>query len=47
MCYLVAHDKTQADYDDDEISNEDMSIPKYATPKSLTSLGSTVNSIDK
>ena len=46
MCYLVAHDKMQADYEDDIISIEDRSITKYATPKELTELGATLNFID-
>ena len=28
MCYLVAHDKIQPDYEDDDISIGDRSIPK-------------------
>ena len=38
MCYLVAHDKLQQDYKDDESSIGDMSIPDNATPKSLEAL---------
>ena len=35
LCYLVAHDKMQPDYKDDEISIGDRSIPYDATPKAL------------
>ena len=35
MCFLVAHDKIQPDYEDDEISIGDRSIPKDETTKSL------------
>ena len=33
MCYLVAHDKLQPDYKDDESSIGDGSIPDNTTPK--------------
>ena len=46
MCSLVAHDKIQPDYEDDEISLGDRSIPKDATPESLGALGATINFID-
>ena len=46
MCSLVAHDKMQPYYDNDESSLGDRSIPKDATPKALTSLGATLNFID-
>ena len=46
MCYLVAHDKIQPDYEDDESSIGDRSIPKNATTKALKALGSTLNFID-
>ena len=46
MCYLVAHDKMKPDYEDDEISLWDRSIPKYETQKALTALGATLNFID-
>ena len=36
----------QPDYEDDEISLGDRSIPKDATPKALTALGATINFID-
>ena len=45
MCYLVAHDKMQQDYEDDKISLGDRSIPKDATPKSLIELGATLTFI--
>ena len=31
MCSLVAHDRLQKDYKDDEISNRDRAIPNNAT----------------
>ena len=46
MCPLVAHDKMQPYYEDDEISLGDRSIPKDATPESLGALGATINFID-
>ena len=46
MCPLVAHDKMQPYYEDDEISLGDRSIPKGETPKSLTALGATLSFID-
>ena len=46
MCYLVAHDKMQPDYEDCERSLGDRSIPKYETPKELEELGATINFID-
>ena len=46
MCSLVAHNKMQPYYEDDEISLGDRELPKYATPKSLTELGATLNFID-
>ena len=46
MCSLVTHDKMQPYYEDDESSLGDNSIPKYATPKALTTLGSAFNFID-
>ena len=35
MCSLVAHDKLQLDYEDDESSIGDRPIPDNATTKSL------------
>ena len=46
MCSLVAHDKMQPDYEDDESSLGYRSIPKDATTKSLTALGATLSFID-
>ena len=46
ICYLVAHDKIQPDYEDDESYLGDRSIPKDATPKELTALGATLKFID-
>ena len=46
MCHLVAHDKMQPNYEDDESSLGDRSIPKDATTKELTELGATLNYID-
>ena len=45
MCYLVAHDRLQLDYEDDVSSIEDKSIPNYATIKTLEYLGATFNFI--
>ena len=45
-CSLVVHDKMQPYYEDDERSLGDRSIPKDATTKALTALGTTFNFID-
>ena len=45
MCYLVAHDRLQDDYKDDESSIGDRAIPNDATVKALKSLGATFNFI--
>ena len=46
MCSLVAHDKLQIDYKDDEISIWDRSIHDNSTTKALEALGVTINFID-
>ena len=46
MCSLVAHDRLEPDYEDDESSIDDRAIPNYATIKTLESLGATFNFID-
>ena len=46
MCYLVAHDKIQSAYEDEENSIGGRSIPKNATTEALKSLGATLNFID-
>ena len=46
MCSLVAHDRLQLDYKDDESSIGDMEIPNDATIKTLEALGATFNFID-
>ena len=46
MCSLVAHDKIQPDYEYDESSLGDSSIPKDSTTKALIALGATINFID-
>ena len=46
MCYLVVNNKTQSDYEDDESSIVDRSIPKNTTTKALKALGATLNFID-
>ena len=46
MCYLVSHDKLQLDYEDDENSIGDRSIPDNAATEALESLGATINFID-
>ena len=45
VCYFVAHDKMQPDYEDDKSSLGYRSIPKDSTPKALTALGATLNFI--
>ena len=46
MCYLVARDRLQPDYEDDVISIGDRTIPNDVTIKTLESLGATFNFID-
>ena len=46
MCSLVADDRLQTDYKDDEISIGNRSIPNDATVKELKSVGATFNFID-
>ena len=46
MCYLVAHDRLQPDYEDDVSSIGDREIPNDATIKTLEVLGVTFNFID-
>ena len=46
MCSLVAHDRLQTDYKDDESSIGDREVPNDATVKELKSLGATFNFID-
>ena len=46
MCSLVAHNRLQDYYQDDEISICDRAIPNDATVKALKSLGATFNFID-
>ena len=46
MCSLVARDRFQLYYKDDEISIVDRAIPDYATIKTLESLSATINFID-
>ena len=45
-CSLVAHDRLQLYYKDDEISIGDRSIPDNETTKTLEELGATINFID-
>ena len=45
MCSLIAHDKIEPYYEDNEISLGYGSIPNDATPKSLEALGATINFI--
>ena len=45
MCSLVAHNKLQADYKDDERSIGDRAIPNDAAVKELKSLGANINFI--
>ena len=44
--YLVAHDKLQLYYKDDESSIADRAIPDNATTKTLEALNATINFID-
>ena len=46
VCSLVAHDKIQPSYEDDESSTGDRSITKNATTEALKALGATLNFID-
>ena len=46
MCSLVAHDKIQPAYEDDESSIGDRSVPKNAKTKALKALGATLNFIN-
>ena len=46
MCSLVARDRLQLDYKDDESNIGDRTIPDNATTKTLEALGATINSID-
>ena len=46
ICSLVAHDKIQPYYEDDESSIVDRLIPKNETIESLEALGATINVID-
>ena len=45
LCYLVAHDKKQTDYEDDESSIGYRLIPKHVTTETLEALGYTLNFI--
>ena len=46
MCYLVAHDRLEPDYKDDESSIGDREITNDETIKALKSLGATFNFIE-
>ena len=46
MCYLVAHDRLQLYYKDDEIIITDRAIMNDATIKTLEAFGATFNFID-
>ena len=46
MCSLVAHDRLEPDYKDNESSIGDRAIPNDATIKALFSLGAIFNFID-
>ena len=46
MCSLVAHDRLQDDYKDDEISIGNRAIPNDATVKALKSVSNTFSFID-
>ena len=46
MCYIIAHDKQQPFYDDEESSIGGIPIPENATTEALEALGDTLNFID-
>ena len=46
LCYIIAHDKEQTSYEDEEISIGDRQIPKTSTTEALKALGFTFNFID-
>ena len=46
MCYIVAHDKKQPAYEDDERSIGDRLVSKNTTTKALEALGANINFID-
>ena len=46
MCSIIAHNKQQPLYDDDEISIGVRPIPKNSTTEALVELGATINFID-
>ena len=46
MCSLVAHDRLEPDYKDNETSISNRAIPNDATIKTLHLLGATFNFID-
>ena len=46
MCSIVAHDKKNPTYEDDESIIGDRLIPKHVTTEALEALGSTFNIID-
>ena len=46
VCSLIAHDRLQLDYKNDESSIGDREIPNDATTKTLEALGATFNIID-
>ena len=46
LCYLVAHDKKQPAYEDEENSIGDRLIPKHATTGALEALCATLNFIE-
>ena len=46
LCCIVAHDKKQPAYEDDESIIGDRIIPKHVTTEALKALGSTINFIE-
>ena len=43
LCYLVAHEKRQPAYEDEEISIGNRLIPKHMTTEALEALSDTLN----
>ena len=46
MCYLVAHDKRQPSYEDEDSIIVDRVIPKHFTTEALEAFGDTLNFIE-
>ena len=46
VCSIIAHDKKQPSYEDEEISIGDSPIPKSVAAEAFEALGTTLNVID-